>query len=668
MKNKRILTLMFCISTVYLFLIARVFYIQVIKGKSYAVLAEKQAVRRKILTPKRGEILDRYGKRMAINASVRVSIDKSQSGQNRDVQRVAPNGHVAGQIIGNVGNEGYGQTGLEYSFDQKLRGDDGYEYIRITVDRKYHPDFKGQRLDPVDGKNVLTSLDLELQKVAEQALERGVRRVQAKRGCAILVDPHTGDILAMANYPFFNPNRRSAGDMKSWKNFAISDLYEPGSTFKSFTSAAVFQEGVVKPQDPFFAENGVWKQGVALIKDSKPMGNLTFTEAFAYSSNIVMVKASFRLKADVFYQYIRSFGFGIRTGIKLPGEEGGVLRAPRQWNARSHATLSWGQELSVTPLQLAMAGAALANGGILLRPRLILGLKNSQGQWVEKTPVQGVRRAISPHTAQLVRQLMKAVVDTGTAHGIKSEQFSFGGKTGTAEKINPETGMYMPGHFNSSFLGMVPVESPRLVALVIIDEPLLEKHGGRSAAPIFKEIMERAAGLGGAYTALLTKTHDTYDKVLISKGKQTSDSQEQNFNVLNHSKTTAAQITKETSQSKKPVVIQAAFSLSQLYSEQSSDEKSSSQAAENSLNTLAKAPEIKKVSEQTGGPMMWSMPDLSGKSLRAALQSLAGMPLSIKYKGQGWVLAQEPAPGSVVGPGQKCILHLGWEKVENDID
>lgn len=611
MGNKRIITLMALLAFTYAILVGRVFYIQVISGKAYASLVEKQAVRRKILPPRRGEIWDRHGKRMSINADIDVRVQQGKTSKMREIQRVAPYGHVAGQVIGNVGHDGYGQVGLEYSLDQVLRGEDGYEYIRMTVDKKYHPNFKGQRRDPVDGNNVILSIDVELQKIAEQALERGVKRVKAKRGCAVVIDPKNGDVLAIANYPFYDPNRRSETDMESWKNFAVSSLYEPGSTFKSITSSAVLQEKVTTPDERFFAENGVWRHGVALIKDSKPMGEINFTEAFAHSSNIVMVKASSRLKPDVFYQYIRSFGFGIKTGIKLPAEEGGSLRPPRLWNARSQATLAWGQEISATALQVAMAGATIANGGTLYRPRLILGTRNVNGQMVEKYPPQAVRRAISVETAKQVRGLMKAVVEAGTAAGIKSAQFSLGGKTGTAEKINPETGMYMPGHFNSSFLGMVPVEDPSLVALVVIDEPELEKHGGRSAAPIFKEIIERTASLGGTYTSLIRK--DFADTLLVVPPA--------------------------------PVAL-ASVRMPSLSAEESNGD--SIQSVDSGLR-------------ETSGPIVWRMPNLTNLSLRDAMQKLGGMPLRVQYNGRGKVVSQDPPYNAVISPGQKCIITLNWE-------
>ncbi len=608
MRNKRIILFSVIIGLVWLGMMGRVFYIQVIKGDYYANMTERQTIRRNIIQPMRGEILDRQGRKLVLNAEVEVDYADGDKNRVRKLKRVSPYGYLAGQVLGNLGRDGYGQLGLEYDQDKILRGSDGWQYARYDVKRKYYPGFKEQKQEPKNGVDIISSLDLDIQRIAERALERGVKRTESKGGVALVVDPHTGDILAMANYPFYNPNHRSKKDLKAWKNKVISKTYEPGSTFKIITAAATIEEGVVAPDEIFNAEEGYFEKNGAKIRDTKPKGDITFTQAMSYSSNIVMVKAADRLAPQKFYKYIRSFGFGMKSGIDLPAEEGGYLNPVKRWNARSQVTLAWGQELSVTPLQLTMAVSAIANGGELLRPRIILEKSSLQGEGRECIPVRKVRRVVSRETASALRKMLTTVVTQGTAKGIYTDRYVIAGKTGTVEKIDPVTKKYLKGKFHSSFVGMVPAESPIYVCLVLMDEPRVHKYGGSAAAPVFREIMDRIHFL--EKNPLAPKTQ-IMAKAVSEKAYEWVEGD------------------------LKADVKHASFSLG------------------------SSPIEGKKIPKRDKPSGIMEMPNLQDKSLRDALMLLNKLPLEIDYTGIGQVINQFPTPGTTVKPGQKCKLQLG---------
>ena len=296
-------------------------------------------------------------------------------------------GPLAGQVLGTVGKDGYGQLGLEYFLDKELRGTDGWKYVRQDVKRRYYPGFSERQKEAENGLNVILTLDAKLQGILEHALERGVQKAGARQGVAIVVEPRTGDILAMANYPFYNPNTREATDGETWKNHAVTKVYEPGSTFKAITAAALLEEKLIELGGHHRRrERHATRFGGETIRDTKPHAVISFRDAMAYSSNIVFAKTAPRLKPETFYRYIRSFGFGIKTGVGLPAEESGVLKPVGTWSGRTQSTIAFGHEISATPLQVAMAFAAVANGGMLMKPRIVRGWADDAGSMVRETP------------------------------------------------------------------------------------------------------------------------------------------------------------------------------------------------------------------------------------------------------------------------------------------
>ena len=489
MANKRIVTLAFLLAIAWLGMLGRVAWVQVVKSGYYSELAASQSIRRNVVAPKRGEILDRDLRKLVVNADV--ELQSETTARIRRISRVCPQGSLAGQVLGTVGKDGYGQLGLEYFLDRELRGTDGWKYLRHDVKNRYYPGFEEKKKEALDGMNVVLTLDSRMQEIVEHALERGVQKAGAKQGVALVVDPYTGDILAMANYPFYDPNTRDTEGKDAWKNQAVVKVYEPGSTFKVITSAALLEENLIDPADTVDGENGQYKIGGQIIKDTHPHGRISFTDALAYSSNICYAKVATRLRPETFYKYVRSFGFGMKTGVGLPAEEGGVLKPVGDWSGRTQSTIAFGHEISATPLQATMAVAAVANGGVLMKPRIVKAWSDNAGHVVQEAPPRTVRRVLSEATAGKVKAMMTAVVEYGTAAEIRTDRIPMAGKTGTAEKIDAETGRYVHGLFNSSFMGMVPVDRPEFVCLVLLDEPSMLKYGGQSAAPIFREIVDR---------------------------------------------------------------------------------------------------------------------------------------------------------------------------------
>ncbi|MEO7425237.1 MAG: penicillin-binding transpeptidase domain-containing protein [Fibrobacteria bacterium] len=626
MANKRILTLGLLLAIAWFGMILRVAWVQVVRSGFYREMAASQSIRRNVVAPKRGEILDRDLQKLVVNADVELQSQAYSDAKGnltaarmRKLSRVCPQGFLAGQVLGTVGKDGYGQLGLEYFLDKELRGTDGWKYLRHDVKNHYYPGFEERRKEAINGANVVLTIDSKLQEIVEHALERGVQKSGAKQGVAIIVDPYTGDILSMANYPFYNPNTRDGEDKDAWKNQAVVKVYEPGSTFKIITSTALLEEKLIKPTDTLDGENGQYKLSGQIIRDTHARGRISFTDALAYSSNICFAKASARLKPETFYKYIRSFGFGMKSGVGLPAEESGVLKAVGEWSGRTQATMAFGHEISTTPLQVAMAAAAIANGGMLMKPRIVKAFADNEGRVIQELPVRRVRRVMSQGTADQVKAMMAAVVEYGTASDIKSDRIALAGKTGTAEKIDAETGKYVHGLFNSSFLGMAPVDRPEFVCLVLLDEPSMLKYGGQSAAPIFREIVDRVLA--------------NPDYPLARRASKPSAALDTSMAISDVPGFSFAQARQPLPQA-----------LSRTESQAS---------APSSPETFPQAPSQAKMDS----PLM---PDLNNYTLRDALSRLRNLGLDVEYSGTGRIIRQEPAMGTPVKAGQKCTLTLGW--------
>jgi cell division protein FtsI/penicillin-binding protein 2 len=657
--NRRIVTLGFFLALTWLFMLSRVFHVQVLESTGYQDLAASQSVRRDVLLPRRGEIFDRQMNQLAVNADLKLGED----GRGRDwtLSRVCPNGALAGQVLGNVGRDGFGQAGLELANDKVLRGSDGWRYARHDVRNRYYPEFDPRAEHAVDGRDVVLTLDLPLQAIVEQALERGVLRVGAKRGTAIFVEPKTGDLLAIANYPFYNPNMRGSEANQAWKNLSVSMQYEPGSTFKVIATAALLEEHAISPEDTLDGEQGQWSLAGQIIRDTHPYGRICFRDALAFSSNICFAKAGGLVSRPSFYRYLRSFGFGMKTGVALPAEESGSLKSVSDWSGRTQQTLAFGHEISVTPLQLVMAVSAIANDGVLMRPRIVKGYRDGLSNDFEENPPRKVRQVVSAKTAQQVREMMRAVVEYGTAAEIRRGDLSMAGKTGTAEKIDPETGKYLPGSFHSSFIGLAPSDQPTLVGLVMVDEPSQFKYGGQCAAPIFREIIDRLAVMPNPVVAMPLQAPSPSQE---PESPKWADSRIETAEFQN----VALGLNEESQSARDSVWVPDLRGVSLEVAKMRLEKAGLAWEAEGVGSKIlvqdpppgARVFKDQAIRVSLGEFRPGSMPDLHRATLRDALLKLRSLELKVEYRGNGRVIKQIPEPGAAVRPGQTITLELGW--------
>jgi cell division protein FtsI (penicillin-binding protein 3) len=341
-------------------------------------------------------------------------------------------------------------------------------------------------------RNVVLTIDKSIQHITETELNRGVEKWGAKGGMAIAMDPFTGKVLAMVSSPTFNPNQFIQYRSKSWRNRAVSDSFEPGSLFKAFLAAAAIEEQLVRPSDSFFCENGSYTIYDRTIHDHSKHGWLTFDQVIKFSSNIGASKVGEKMGKDRFYRYISAFGFGEKTGINLPGEGKGIVHHPRYWSPVALDTISFGQGISVTGIQLVSALSAIANGGYLMKPYVVERIMDEKGRVTQSFQPETVRKVISEETAKKVRVLLKATTEKGgTGEGAVPVGYEVAGKTGTAQKVDSLLGGYSEDRYTSGFMGFAPAEEAKLVLLVVIDEPQGNNYGGVVAAPIFKAIMEK---------------------------------------------------------------------------------------------------------------------------------------------------------------------------------
>jgi cell division protein FtsI (penicillin-binding protein 3) len=401
--------------------------------------------------------------------------------------RLYPNRELAAHVLGFEGVDG-GLEGIEHALNDVLAGTPGKAVVgRDALGREVVTEAVVQ--EPLPGRGVMLTLDRTIQYLAEREIDAAFRRTHAKAAMAVVLDPRTGDVLAMAIRPTFNPNAfLEAPSREHWRNRAITDPFEPGSTFKVILAAAALEEGVVRPDDRVWAENGRITIARTTIRDWKKYGWLTFAEVLQNSSNVGSIKVGLSLGRDRYYRYMTAFGFGALTGIGLAGESRGLLREPPRWSGLSLPTMSIGQEISVTALQLVAAVGAIANGGTLMQPRLIRSLFDAEGRETRRFEPRAVRQVVSPETARTLTRLMTQVVADGTGHKAAIAGYAVAGKTGTAQKLDPDMGRYSRKPGVLSFVGFVPADEPRLVMLVMLDEPTNERWGSEAAAPIFSAI------------------------------------------------------------------------------------------------------------------------------------------------------------------------------------
>ena len=405
-----------------------------------------------------------------------------------ETQRFYPHGYLASQVLGFAGMDSQGLEGLEMVCDRVLKGEPGWRWLARDARRRGVGAWETAMVPPRDGLEVVLTLDTTIQYIAERALQEGLEKCGAKAACIVVSDPSTGEILALANRPSYDPNQFSRVTPDQRRNRAVTDTFEPGSVFKVVTASVALGTGTVRPDDRFDCENGSWAVAGRILHDHQPHGVLEFRDVVAQSSNIGVAKVAMKVGAQPLYQGIRAFGIGEPTGVDLPGEAGGTVRPPSQWSRPTITTIPMGHEVAVNALHLTQMISVVANGGFLMRPWVIREIRDpANGALVRSFKPKRVRRVITPETAVEMQRILVKVVQTGTGKQAQMAGFQAAGKTGTAQKLEPN-GQYSHSKFTASFIGFVPADRPRLSIVVVMDEPRFPYYGGVVAAPVFSRV------------------------------------------------------------------------------------------------------------------------------------------------------------------------------------
>lgn len=597
------------------------FNIQVLNREVYQAETKSMVTRTKNIYAERGQIMDRNGVIFADNLR--------DTANAEDFTRVFLQGKLASQIVGKVGYDGTGSMGIERVFDLRLRGNEGF---RVSVQDAKKNEVYGRSENVAEaepGKNLVLTIDRNMQEIVEKALKDGVNEFRATSASAVVVDPYTGEILAMASYPTFDPNSKNQGVGRMAKNDIVALVYEPGSTFKVITAAAALENEVVSPDSVFINEGKCWSWNPRSEKicDTHVYGDMDMAEAMVQSSNIVFGKIADKVGADRLYRMARNFGIGMKSSENFYGEESGKLFRPYELTAddRTLKTMGFGHSVSVTPIQMAMAYAAVANGGKLMEPMIVKEWRDAKGNLVEKKEPVEIRRVISEKTASTIRGMLNRVVNSGTAKMVASRKLTdvvFGGKTGTAEKFNQETKKYDRDHQIASFIGLAPVEDARYVCLVLVDDPQAKHVGGLTAGPIFRRIME-----GIYFHPELSPAAHNLNMV------ESSAKCQQDFVGMQVA-------TAKALASSKSCKIRMEGDGDRVVSVR--------RDAGDSIDVVLKL----------GTLTANKMPDMKGLSLKDALEIAGNIRMNVEYTGKGRVVAQSPKADEVLRKGQICKLTL----------
>ncbi len=627
----------------------RLFHLQVAERDDFQRLAARQSERTLTIDPRRGAILDRAGRPLAVSveaesiyavpqdvsdpegtaaalarvllleprekrelvallrrnrafAWVRRKVDPATARAVRDLQldgigflaesrRYYPKRELAAPLLGYVGLDNTGMGGLEYAFDGELRGRAAKVVVRTDARRRP----VGQADRPsTEGRSLRLTIDETLQHLAERELRRSLAETHSVAGLAVMLEPHTGEVLALASEPGFNPNSFADYPGARRVNRAVADAYEPGSIFKIVTAAAGLQEKVVSPDEVIDCGNGALQVAGVTINDHAVYSQLSFRDVIAKSSDVGVARVAQRLGRQQFERYLRDFGFGQPTGIELPGEARGLLRPVARWSELSLPTLAFGQEVAVTGIQMASAAAVVANGGYLMKPHVVAAVEERDGRVVRRSRPEAVRRVLEVGTTDTLIELMEGVVKTGTGRRAALSGYTVAGKTGTAQKALPRGGYSMEDHV-ASFVGIVPSRRPAFVLLVSLDTPRGQfNQGGDVAAPLFARIAEPALRHLGV-------PPEDPERVLRLPPRQPDGR------------------------------LQASW-------------------------PAAPAPPPLAVRPPGEAALM---PDLRGRSAREAAVWAARSGLVVELQGSGDVLEQRPAPGEPLEDGSSCVLTLG---------
>ena len=546
----RVASILILFLVLYVALASRAFQLQVVSGETLKKLADGQHKKSLTLYPERRFIFDRNGQKLAATVMAdSVYVDPSNVKEHRKVssklssilgikrqkivkalsnqgsfrwvarqispikaeriralnlegvhliqepKRFYPHREMAGHVLGFAGLDSTGLEGLEVKYDEYLKG--------VPKEVVWGRDAKGQKIylsDNADGMDdgscsLFLTIDSKIQYIVESQLREAIEGTGARGGSVVVMDPRTGEVLAMANEPMFNPNTFSIYPADARRNRAVTDCFDPGSVFKPFLAAAALEEGLIAESDTFDCENGSYTVGNRVVHDAQneKFQELSLAEIIKYSSNIGSIKVAERLGRKKFYHYIKMFGFGSKTGVDLPGESSGILRDSNDWDDIDFATIAFGQGISVTAIQLVAAMSAIANDGVLMKPHVVRCMVNKKGMVVKEFKPEEVRRVISPETSHRIASIMTDVVEgeEGTGRNARIANLSVAGKTGTSQKFDFDRGRYSDDKVEASFIGFFPADDPHLVIFVVLNEPEKDRWGGTAAAPVFRKISEQ---------------------------------------------------------------------------------------------------------------------------------------------------------------------------------
>ncbi|MBI5216141.1 MAG: PASTA domain-containing protein [Ignavibacteriae bacterium] len=656
-KKRRLVVLFIFFIALFIGVVVRLTTLQVLDAEKLRAEAKDQYEKKITLQAKRGSILDRNGEVLASNTTLySYEVDKKGAGDSlprlieifsktfgkpksffesklkrkqnyiplvrqvdaetlrnkipesfkgltvyKEPKRLYHHKTAAGQLLGSTDIDNKGIMGLELSLNEQLRGEKGYVTLLKDGLGGARPEIEYPRVNPTNGSTFFLTIDLALQFIAEEELRIGAEKNKAESGLALMMDPKTGELLAVAQYPSMDPMNPSSCNQKDQKLKMITDRVEPGSVYKIVTVASALEDKLVTPEQLFDAEDGTWvvpigKGRIRKIVDDHPHKIISVQRAMEVSSNIVMAKISNVVGAERFFKMSRAFGFGSPTGIELPGENRGVLKKPSSWSRTTLNTMAFGYEVGVTPLQLLCAYSVIANGGYLVRPHIIKKEVDANGNILHELQTEIIRKVLSSSTVDIMKEMFEGVVDTGTATSVRIPGVRIAGKTGTAKRnIN---GRYEPGKYTATFVGFYPVEDPKIVCLVMLDNPKGGSYyGGMTSGPVFRAIAER-----------IITTTDRLGNVSIEQ----------------------------------PVMVQQQLPEQQQYSQPIPETR-----VEDSMMIQPM---------QGYSPEERVVPNLLGQSVRKAVGILSSGRLDPVVEGFGVVISQEPTAGKVVSLGTKVIL------------
>jgi len=674
-RRSTILFLLTILFTLVIFL--RLFYFQVLRSSHIQKIATRQQEVRLKLEAKRGVIYDRNLKLLAFNLPVEsfFAVPDSISNKNlvagrfsnltgktyeqlrssfnqegkkfvwlerkceegealkikswnlkgvyiqEETKRSYPCFPLTSDLIGFVDIDNKGLAGIEYQYDQLLKGKDGEALFQKDGWGNSYQIKNYPLVYPQSGKSLVLTIDLDLQAKLEEELKNSVDLTKSEAGSSILMNPNTGEILAMAYVSRENSQGRY-NDLRV-KNKVVCDNFEPGSTFKIVTAAAALEKGIKKPEDRIFAEMGKFKIGKRFIHDIHEYGWLTFKECVVFSSNIGMTKVAMEVGEESLFDYAKRLGFGEKTGIDLPGEAQGILPAPGKWSNITLATFAIGQGFSITPLQLIRAYSAIANGGFLIKPYVVKAILDEEGKTIQEFHPAVIRKALEPKTSYLLTDFLRGVVNEGTAITVQIEGVDIAGKTGTAEKPRVGARGYEKDKYIASFVGFFPAENPQIVGLIILDSPKGLHYGGQTAAPAFKRVTEKIIpGQNIVFESERGKSNDGPSGVEFSYAVVSKQKPIDNINRDKNLNRTMSEV---------PPYI----------------EKTASATQDSGLNLTE---------GRKWGGLVKIMPKVTGFTVREAVKLLSSHSIPFKIEGSGKVKKQIPLPGTKLVQGENCFL------------